>query len=118
MQALAISATISLILLIISLTFAKNIKRRFLRYKLNVTEKKQQLNELNLSLEDKVTNRTKALAASNGDVELALNSLKDTQTKLISSEKVASMVSLVTGVAHELNTPLGIMLTSISQIET
>ncbi|MCP4325615.1 MAG: hypothetical protein GY787_28005, partial [Alteromonadales bacterium] len=117
MQALAIGATISLILLIISLTFATNIKRRFLRYKLNVTEKTQQLNELNLSLEDKVTDRTKALAASNEELELALKSLKDTQTKLIASEKMASMVSLVTGVAHELNTPLGIMLTSISQIE-
>ena len=116
-QALAIGATISLVLFFISLTFANNIKKRFQRYKHKVTEKSQQLNELNLNLEDKVTDRTKALAASNKELESALISLKNTQTKLIASEKMASMVSLVTGVAHELNTPLGIMVTSISQIE-
>jgi len=116
-QALAIGATISLILFFISLTFANNIKNRFQRYKHKVTEKSQQLKELNLNLEDKVTDRTKALAASNEELESALISLKNTQTKLIASEKMASMVSLVTGVAHELNTPLGIMVTSISQIE-
>jgi len=116
-QMLVIGTTVSLILLIISLAFANNIKKRFLRYKLNVTEKTQQLNELNLNLEDKITDRTKALAASNEELELTLKSLKNTQTKLIASENMASMVSLVTGVAHELNTPLGIMVTSLSQIE-
>jgi hypothetical protein len=30
---------------------------------------------------------------------------------------MASMVGLVTGVAHELNTPMGIMMTALSQIE-
>jgi len=116
-QTLAIGATISLILIIISLAFAKNIRKRFQRYKLNVTEKTQQLNELNLHLEEKVAGRTAALAASNEELEFAFKSLKNTQAKLIASENMASMVSLVTGVAHELNTPLGIMLTSISQIE-
>jgi len=116
-QALAIGAAVSLALFFISLAFTNNIKRRFQRYKNNVTEKSQLLNELNVNLEDKVSDRTKALAASNEELELALVSLKNTQTKLIASEKMASMVSLVTGVAHELNTPLGIMVTSTSQIE-
>jgi len=118
MQTLAIGTTICLLLFILSLAFANDIKKRFQRYKFNVTEKTQQLNELNLHLEDKVTGRTQALEASNKELELALISLKNTQTKLIASEKMASMVSLVTGVAHELNTPLGIMVTSISQIES
>ena len=116
-QALAIGATISLLLFFISIAFANNIKNRFQRYNAKVSEKTQQLNELNLSLEDKVIDRTQALAASNKELELALLNLKNTQEKLIASEKMASMVSLVTGVAHELNTPLGIMVTSISQIE-
>ncbi len=117
LQALVIGATICLILLFISLAFANNIEMRFQRYKSNVTEKTAQLNELNLHLEDKVKTRTKALAASNEELESALRRLKKTQAKLIASEKMASMVSLVTGVAHELNTPLGIMVTSISQLE-
>lgn len=55
MQALAIGATTSLLLFLISIAFANNIKNLFQRYKATVTEKTQQLNELNLSLEDKVT---------------------------------------------------------------
>jgi signal transduction histidine kinase len=116
-KTLALGATTSLILFLISLAFSNNIKQRFQRYKASVTEKTQQLNELNLHLEDKVSNRTQALAVSNKELELTLTSLKNTQEKLIASEKMVSMVGLVTGVAHELNTPLGIMVTSISQIE-
>lgn len=116
-QAIALGATVSLVLLFISLAFANNIKSRFLRYNQNVTEKTQQLNDLNLSLEDKVVKRTQALKTSNEELESALANLKNTQEKLITSQKMASMVDLVTGVAHELNTPLGIMLTSMSQVE-
>jgi phosphoglycerate-specific signal transduction histidine kinase len=43
--------------------------------------------------------------------------LQQTQNKLITSEKMASMVGLVTGIAHGLNTPMGIMMTSLSNIE-
>lgn len=117
-QTLIVGTVISSLLFFISLVFSRNIKRRFQRYKFNVTEKTNQLNELNLTLENKVIERTKALADSNTDLELALLSLKETQQQLIASEKIASMVDLVAGVAHELNTPLGIMVTSISQIES
>jgi signal transduction histidine kinase len=117
LQTLALGTTTSLMLFLISLAFSNNIKQRFQRYKVSVTEKTQQLNELNLHLEDKVSDRTQALAAANKELELTLTSLQNTQEKLIASEKMASMVNLVTGVAHELNTPLGIMVTSISQIE-
>ncbi|MEW6995421.1 cache domain-containing protein [Colwelliaceae bacterium MEBiC 14330] len=116
-HALVLGATACLILLLISLAFANNIEMRFLRYNSSVTEKTRQLNELNLHLEDKVKQRTQALAATNEELESTLKRLKSTQEKLIASEKMASMVSLVTGVAHELNTPLGIMVTSIGQIE-
>lgn len=116
-KTMAIGGSTCLIIFLISLAFAHKIKRHFIHYNLSVKDKTNQLNELNLHLESKVKKRTKALVASNKELEQALNNLQQTQSKLITSEKMASMVGLVTGVAHELNTPMGIMMTALSQIE-
>lgn len=48
---------------------------------------------------------------------LSLEQLRLAQEQLIASEKMASLGSLVSGVAHEINTPLGVGLSGISQLE-
>jgi signal transduction histidine kinase len=43
--------------------------------------------------------------------EMVLDKLSDAKDRMIESEKMASLVGMVSGVAHELNTPLGVAIT-------
>jgi len=72
---------------------------------------------LNEFLEERVESRTKELAAANKELTEAMERLSQAQKQLIQSEKMASLGALVAGVAHEINTPVGIGVTAASHLE-
>ncbi|MCX6307797.1 MAG: ATP-binding protein, partial [Bacteroidia bacterium] len=58
----------------------------------------------------------KQLSAKNQQLENTLEELSRTQNKLIFSEKMAALGSLIGGIAHEINTPLGAIKASSTNI--
>lgn len=76
------------------------------------------LRELNERLESMVEERTGDLQRANADLKRALELLTDAQAQLVQSEKMASLGNLVAGVAHEINTPVGVALTAATYLQS
>ncbi len=75
------------------------------------------LEDLNRTLEQKVQERTRATEAANAYLTKTIQELRDTQGKLVHSEKMASLGQLVAGVAHELNNPVGYIYANFPHLE-
>ncbi|WP_051677054.1 PAS domain-containing protein [Maridesulfovibrio frigidus] len=72
---------------------------------------------LNKELVERVSMRTIELENANSALTKSMDDLRKTQNKLVETEKMASLGELVAGIAHEINTPLGIGVTSTSYLK-
>ncbi len=84
----------------------------FFAWSLNANWKRQVHNkrlmeQLNAELEVRVQERTDELEHANANLLQTISQLEQTQHSLVQSEKLSALGSMVAGVAHELNTPLG-----------
>jgi len=82
-----------------------------------VSEHQKALRDLNNQLEQRVKRRTAQLEAANGELREALDTLQHTQKQLVESEKMVALGGLVAGIAHEINTPIGVGVTAASALD-
>lgn len=76
----------------------------------------QDLLELNRTLEQRVVRRTAKINAQFEELRSTHQLLSDTQTKLLQSEKLASIGQLSAGIAHEINNPISFVLSNAKSL--
>lgn len=79
-------------------------------------EREEEIRALNAELERRVEERTRDLQKANEELRTALSTLSHTQERLLQAEKLSVLGQLSAGIAHELNTPLGAILSSVHSL--
>ncbi|WP_257656774.1 sensor histidine kinase [Parapedobacter lycopersici] len=99
------------------INFYRRAKEKSQAQALRVFQKNAQIiREQNVLLETEVNKRTADLLLANQSLEEAMTDLKQTQTQLVESEKLASLGMLTAGIAHEINNPINFVTASVKPL--
>lgn len=85
-----------------------------------VTERKQaevKLQQSNADVEKRIQKRTELIRYQHRQLERAFENARQTQAQLMSTKKVASLDQLVSGIAYEVNNPLGLIAGNIQHVQ-
>lgn len=80
-------------------------------------ENERIIREQNIILEQKVNERTLELKESNEELNVTLENLKQAQSQLVESEKMASLGQLTAGIAHEINNPINFVTSNVTPLK-
>ncbi|TAH00248.1 MAG: GHKL domain-containing protein [Sphingobacteriales bacterium] len=80
-------------------------------------ENERIIKEQNVFLEQKVKERTIELVATNDELSDTLEDLKQAQSQLVESEKMASLGQLTAGIAHEINNPINFVTSNVPPLK-
>lgn len=90
---------------------------RLMRSHATINRVNAELQTANDRLEARVQERTAELLRANGHLQQEMSERKALQSRLVQSEKLASIGQLAAGVAHEINNPLAFLSSNFGMLE-
>lgn len=122
LRSVQIGSVIEAIILSFALGDKINIYRREkdesqARELISSLENERLIREQNIILEQKVEERTLELTETNESLQTTLTHLKEAQSQLVESEKMASLGQLTAGVAHEINNPINFVTSNVAPLK-